>query len=294
MKGLGLLPLLLLVAGTFASADEGEPPLAVWVSVPPQAEIVARVGGDRVTVEVLVEPGRSPETYAPTSRRLAELSGADLYVRTGLPFERTLVGKLASLAPGLHFVDAREGLELMPMHPDHGRHGGADEDHHHEESDPHVWLDPQLVARQAATIAATLCLLDPCRCELFTANSEDYSRELGELDRRLGALLAPYHDRSILVFHPAYGYFARRYQLRQLSVEVGGKEPTPRQLAALVETARAESLGTLFVQPQLAGRSADAAARALGAEVVELDPLAPDLAANLERMARRVAAALGG
>lgn len=291
-----LLGLLALVSASAvpAVAASVDRPLAVWVTVLPQREIVERVGGDVVRVEVLVEPSRSPETYAPTSRQLSALLEADLFVRIGIPFERSLVSRIQELAPQLRVVDGREGLELMPApagHASHHRDGG---EHAHDDVDPHVWLDPAMVVQQATVVCQALCMLDSERCAGFRDNLARYQSELEDLDRRLGTLLEPYRDRSFLVFHPAYGYLARRYHLRQLAVEVDGKDPTPRQLSTLVEKAQAADVRVLFVQPQFAGRGADAAARALGAEVAELDPLAPDLLANLERMARRIAASLEG
>lgn len=282
----------LAVATSASLAAEPGDTVEVWVTVLPQREIVERVGGDAVEVRVLVEPGRSPETYAPTSQQLAALLDADLYLRTGIPFERSLVPRIQELAPGLRVVDLREGLDLMPAPDGHGTHDSDDAHHDHGDLDPHVWLDPTLVVQQAASACHWLCELDPTRCETFRANLERYRRELEALDGRLAALLEPCRDRTILVFHPAYGYLARRYHLRQLAVEVSGKEPSPRQLAMLVEAARATDARALFVQPQFAGRAAEAAARTIGAKVVELDPLAPDLLVNLERMARRIAEAL--
>ncbi len=267
-----------------AGADDGA--LDVWVSILPQAEIVERVGGSRVAVQVLVQPGHSPTTYEPTPRQLAALWEADLLIRTGVPFEQSLLAKVALLHPQLEIADAARGIRLEPIEDSHG-------DHDHGGKDPHIWLDPILVKVQATNVRDALCRHAPAGCAEFDANLAAYQAELDGVDQRVQAILQPVAGRTLHVFHPAYGYFARRYGLRQAAVEMAGKEPTPRQMAAFVEEAREAGVEVFFVQPQFLGRGARSVAEAMGCEIVELDPLAFDLAANIERMAQRIAAAWG-
>jgi zinc transport system substrate-binding protein len=164
---------------------------------------------------------------------------------------------------------------------------------HVHQLDPHFWLDPTLVKRHAHTVADALCELSPADCGHLKANLDGFHNYLDAVDRRVAATLAPMAGRDLFVFHPAYGYFADRYGLRQIAVEVGGKQPTPRQLAALIDGARASGVRALFMQPQFSGGSARALADAMGVALVELDPLAAEYAANLETMAARVVAAYG-
>jgi zinc transport system substrate-binding protein len=86
------------------------------------------------------------------------------------------------------------------------------------------------------------------------------------------------------VYHPAFGYFLDEFGIIQEAVETGGKEPTPRQLGRLIEKARAEKVKVIFVQAQFPAESARTAAAAAGAELVSLDPLAPDWLANISVM----------
>jgi zinc transport system substrate-binding protein len=275
---------LAAVALPWAAAGE---PLEVWVSIPPMVEIVHRVGGNRVDAQALLTPGASPHTYEPTPRQLAALWEADLFLGIGISFETPLLAKISSLRPDLPVADCSQGIELMPIDDAHlGAHPG-------ERFDPHTWLDPLLVKIEAAAVRDELCRLVPADCAELDANLGSYTADLEAAHQRIVAILAPYRARTLLVFHPAYGYFARRYGLEQVAVEVGGKEPTPRQLALLVEQAKASGASALFVQPQVRGSTAAAVAEAVGCQLVELDPLAADLVTNLERMARAIAAAMG-
>jgi zinc transport system substrate-binding protein len=281
-----------LVAGVVAAlaprAAETDPPL-VAVSILPQQEFVHRVAGDSVQLEVLVQPGQSPHTYEPTPRQAANLAEAALWIRIGVPFEDTVLRKLVDVAPGLAIVDGCRGIDLAPI--DEREAGSL---HHHGRLDPHFWLDPQLVSVHVGTVREALCAVVPERCPELDANLAGYRADLAEVDHRVAAILAPFAGRELLVFHPAYGYFARRYGLRQRAVEVDGKEPTGRQLAELIDRARESGANALFVQPQLSGSSARAAAQALGVPLVQLDPMAPDYLSNIERMAEHIAASFGG
>ncbi len=270
------------------SGVAARPPL-VAVSILPQQEFVQRVAGDAVQVEVLVQPGQSPHTYEPTPRQAASLAEAALWIRIGVPFEDTVLRKLSDVAPGLVIVDGCHGIQLLPV--DERRHGPP---HDHGDLDPHFWLDPQLVSEHLGTVRDALCDLVPARCPELDANLARYRDELTAADSRVAAILAPLAGRNLLVFHPAYGYFARRYGLRQVAVEVEGKEPTGRRLAELIDLAHASGARALFVQPQLSGSSPRAAADALGVPLVQLDPMAADYLANLQLMAERIAATFRG
>lgn len=273
---------------TAAAAAGPVDPIRVVVTVLPQVEVAERVGGELVEVMSLVPPGALPDTFELTPKQMARLTDAGLWLRVGIAFEEVLADRVGSLAPQLRVVDGFSAMDRRPI--DGGDHSG----HDHGALDPHIWLDPDLVARHAEILADALCAARTGSCPTFRANLAGYRAELEAADRRAAAVLAPHRGAPIFVFHPAYGYFADRYGLDQVPVEVSGKVPTGRQLASLVQRARDADAGALFVQPQYAGGAADAAAEAMGVRVVELDPLAPDLAANLVRMAEAIARSLEG
>lgn len=260
----------------------------VWVSILPQVEMVKRIGGDVVTVRPLVQPGHSPATYEPTPRQLSALWDADLVFRVGVPFEATLFDKIGDLRPDLRIVNTASGIEMQPI-DDHGHHHGQD-----ERLDPHTWLDPELVKIHAANISTALCREVPQHCDSFTHNLSVYGDDLDRVHHQIEELLTPFEGRDLLVFHPSFGYFASRYGLNQVAVETGGKTPSPRRLAELMNAVQESGACAVFVQPQFASGAAQAVAEAAGCRLVELDPLAADHLANLGRMAATIAATYGG
>jgi len=269
-------------------------PVRVFVSVLPQAWFVQRVGGPRVEVHVLVGPGQSPHTFEPTPRQMAALATARLFFTTGWPFETQVLEKARSIHPALEVIDLRQGIPLRRFTGDETGQGGEDKDEGRRagEPDPHIWLSPRLAAIQAARIAQVLTTADPDRAAEFQKNLETLQDDLRRTDERLARALAPLRGQTFFVFHPAFGYFADAYGLRQRAVEVEGKEPTARQLADLIDKARAAGVRVIFVQPQFSAKSAEAVARAIQGAVVPMDDLAQDYLANLEAMADKIVRAL--
>jgi zinc transport system substrate-binding protein len=249
---LTLLALSLSPVVSATGSDHAESPRRVFVSIPPQAFIVEALIGDGAEIEVLLAPGHSPATFEPTPKLVARLSESDLYFTIGVPFESNLKKKFANMLNELTFVEMQQGVTLRRMEP----HGESDHTHGAgcttDGNDPHIWLSPQLMIDQAKTTANALCETYPELTSRIEARHRALVATLSELDQELSAILAPHRGRTLLVFHPAFGYFADRYGLKQLAVESEGKEPSIRQLVDLIDRVRKESSDgyppALFVQ----------------------------------------------
>lgn len=264
--------------------------IAVVIGIPPLAYLVERVGGAHVRVSVLIESGRSPHTFQPTPKQMVGISRARLFFAAGMPFEQRLLTRISGAANSIEIIDTSAGIERRRMATWRGQAG--EQDHQTGSPDPHIWLDPRLAKAQARRICTALQRVDPANAEVYGANLRTLSADLDALDARLRAALSPFKGERILVFHPAYGYFTDAYGLRQLPVEVEGKSPGGKALAALIEQAKAEHIKVIFVQPQHSSGSAAAIAEEIGATVATLDPLSRDYIANMESMAAAIQAAL--
>ncbi|MCX5675290.1 MAG: zinc ABC transporter substrate-binding protein [Planctomycetota bacterium] len=297
--------------------------IQTFAAVLPQAWFIRRIGGPHVDVDVLVGPGQSPHTFDPTPRQMARLARARLFFAVGWPFEKRLLEKAAAVNPNLKVIDTLEGVPLRWLTPaEIAADAGSEKvsgtlsrrvpDTFSDpappaappgqapapaaragQPDPHVWLSPRCAKIQAATIAKALADADPARAEEFRKNLAAVQQDLDRLDARLAAALAPLRGKTFFVYHPAFGYFADAYGLVQAPVEIEGKEPGARQLAALIARAKSEGVRVIFVQPQFSARSAEAVARAIGGAVVPIDPLAGDYEANLLDMADKIRRSLG-
>jgi zinc transport system substrate-binding protein len=266
--------------------------LDVFVSIAPQKYFVQQIGKERVNVQVMVQPGANPATYEPRPRQMAALSKTRIYFAIGVAFEKAWLGKIAAASPKLRVVHTDHGIQKIPMatHHYHAEHDA--EKNHHGEPDPHIWLSPTLVITQARTILNALAEIDPNHRSVYEANINAFVAELAALDADLRDMFASQPGRQFMVFHPAWGYFAHAYGLKQVPVEIEGKDPKPAQLKALIEHAQNKHIKVIFAQPQFSSRSADLVAKEIGGRVIFVDPLASDWSANLREVAQKFKAAL--
>ena len=286
MKGsIHLLAALVLFGCTQKqdASDTGKPVL--FVSIQPQAGLAKTIAGGRVEIHTLVGEGQSPHTYEPTARQLAKLKKANALLTIGMPFEKHLLKKIVPLYPGLTIAKTQQGIEQHLLAHAHCTH-------EHHEMDPHIWLAPANAITIAQNMAQTLEASDPAHASEYRENFERLADKLRKLDGEIHALLAPHKGARFYVFHPSFGYFAEAYGLEQIPIELDGKTPSPRQLVALVEQAKADGVKVVFVQKQFPADSARAIADAIDGIVVQLDPLAEDVVANLRLIAESIAQAL--
>jgi len=276
---------LALASGSGSAADWHR--LAIVVSILPQKYFVEKIGGESVTVSVMVPPGSNPEYYEPKPRQMSELARAQVYFALGVPFEKVWMKKMQATSPAMVVIQTDAKIAKIHMEDRHSHETGQAGQHPHGEADPHVWLAPGPVKVQAAAIREGLVRLDPAGAARYEENYHRFVQELDELDAELKRLLAEKSGSEFLVFHPAWGYFAQAYGLKQVAIEAEGKEPKPAELQAVIAQARQKGIRTIFVQPQHSTRTAATIAKALGGEVVSADPLAGDWPGNLREIARK-------
>ncbi len=311
----GILLVSLFASWAGAAKAEASGPVRAMVSVLPQAWLVESIGGAAVTVTVMVPPGASPATYEPTPGQMRELSESDVYFTIGVPFERAWLPRFRSAVPGLKTLNMAVRVKHRAIeahhHPegeDHDHDHDHDEEHDHDHDrdadhaeahdhahgsmpDPHVWVSPAAMRLMASTVLHALVHARPDEAAAFRRNYAATVAEIGAADADAAAVLAETDSRAFMVVHPAWGYFADDYGLRQIPIEVAGGEPSPRELRKTIDIGRAEGVTAVFVQRQFSRRAARAIAGNLGAEVRTLNPLDRDWPAMIRATAEALAAA---
>ncbi len=267
---------LFLILGFFPvqSGRARSLPIRVAVSIDPQAYFVQQIGGHRVYVIVVLPPGANPATFEPKARTLVALSKADLYFRIRVPFENAWMGKFIAVNPSMKVVDTTEGIRIV-------------------RGDPHVWLSPQLVRRQARTICRALISLDPAGKKVYERHLLSFNRRIDSLKRAIRARFSGIRRKTFLVYHPCWGYFAREFGLKQVAIEREGKPPGAATMSTIIRLAQREGIHCIFVQPQFDSRSARVIAQQIQGRLVPLDPLSGDWSRNLLDVAGKIAACLG-
>jgi len=263
----------------------------VTVSIIPQKYFVEQIAKELVTVNVMVGAGSSPHTYEPKPAQMKMLANSDAYFSIGDGFEKAWLPKFKSSNPHMLMVDSIKGIQKIAMSGHH--HEGEKKGHEvPEELDPHVWLDPMLVKIQARNILDALSSLYPLHVKTFEQNYDEFIRSIDTLDATIQASLKEVTSRTFIVFHPSFGYFAARYHLEQLPIEVSGKEAKPNELATIIKEAKEENAKVVFVSPQFSQKSAQTIAKQINGKVLTIDPLAYEWHENLLNIAKIFQSAL--
>ena len=282
------------------SSDDSQ--LRVTVSILPQAYFVERIAGDLVAVNVMVSPGADAHTYEPKPDQMMALSQSVLFFSIGVEYEEAWLPKFKDANPEIVIVDSAKGIErifetLPHTHDEDDDHAFEEDDHQDDDDhaagyDPHVWLSPSNGKLIADNIYNALAVVSPGNEAVIKANYEALIADIDTLDNRITETLSGVAQRNFMVYHPAWGYFAAEYGLTQLPIQVGGTDPSARELAALIDQAVEENIRVIFVQPTFSAANAQAIAREIGGEVLRVDPLARDWLTNLEFVAEAFASAM--
>jgi zinc transport system substrate-binding protein len=289
------------LGGDFSFAGE---PVPVFVSIPPQKYFVEKIGGSFVQVSVMVPPGANPHIYEPRPTQMTALSKSKIYFAIGVTFETVWLPKFADLNPKMRIVHCDRGIDKMAMvvHHHEEEEGVGDQDKekqaHKEEApgipDPHVWVAPPEVRIIARNILEALVEMDPSNSGTYHSRYEVFLTEIDKLDKDLTEVFKGKKGLKFMVYHPAWGYFARAYGLEQVPVEIEGKEPKPGQLKGLITQSKKDGIKVIFVQPQFSTKSAETIAKAIGGQVIAADNLREDWERNLRVQAQKFKLALAG
>lgn len=281
------LSLLLLACNMASKSKKAAEKRVVTVTIEPQRFFLDQIVGDAFTINTLVPPGTSPETYEPSPAVMIDLGKSDLYFKVGeLGFEKVWSERLVQNNPNVTIVDCSAGIELMEGE-EHG-HGidHADEHGHgHGAADPHVWSSPQAARIFTKNMVDALVKADPDNEPLYRSGYVKLTDRINAADSTIRLLLQDAPSRAFIIYHPALGYFAREYGLHQHSMEFEGKKPSPSQIRELVDLARREKINTVFIQRGFDAKNAEVIAKEIGAEVFEVDPMTYEWDKELIRIA---------
>ncbi len=265
----------------------------ITVSILPQKYFVEKITKDKFEINVMVQPGASPHTYEPKTSQMKALAASKVYFSTGVSFEHVWLDKFKKNAKKTLFVDLSNGIEKLAMaeHEHHDEHKHEAKDNHDGEDrlDPHIWLDPILVKIQAKNIYDTMLKVDAQNADFYKENYDQFIKELDELDANLKTILAPFKDKAFMVFHPSWGYFAKRYDLVQIPIELQGKEPKPNELVELIKDAKEHNIKIVFVSPQFSQKSAKTISQNIDAKVATINPMVENWSEGLIMTAKEIA-----
>ena len=279
--------ILILLSGTYIFAN-----INAVVSILPEKTFLKAIGGDKVNVSLMVEPGNSPHTYEPKPSQMVAVANAALYFAMGVEFEHAWLPKFQNLNKNMQVIALWEGIEKQTMSHAHNCEAHGAHEHHPTEAtgteDPHIWTSPANVKIIAQNIYHALATYDAKNTTYYKTNLDTFLASVDATDKEITTLLSTLKSRSFMVFHPSWGYFAKAYGLEQIAIEVEGKSPKPKELVTLIIEAKKEKVTAIFTQPEFSDASAKIIANELQIPVVKVSPMAPNWSENLINMAKTI------
>lgn len=280
MKRIPIFIYAVAIAALLASSCRSERKYddTLFVSIAPIKHIVTEIVGDDFDVEILVPAGASPETFEPTPKQFIALNDSRLIFSTGLlDFENNLLGKLQDKSK---IVNLSKGIEPI---------AGSCSHHHHGKCcthgiDPHIWCSPKELMVMAENAFEAISAAMPDSLYKYAPRYDALCKELLELDEEVAEMCRCSSNPYFIIYHPALTYFARDYGIEQVSIEHEGKETSAKRLNEIISSARRDGIRRVFYQSQFPRSSVETVCDDIGAEAVEIDPLAEDVVHEIKRI----------
>lgn len=237
----------------------------VAVSIKPLHSLVAGVMDGVGEPQLIMSGNASPHDYAlkPSDARLLENAGVIFWI--GPNMELALRKSLSTASEG-----GNKALVVQMTN---------------NEIDPHIWLDPVKAADIVEHTAEQLILADPYNADRYRQNAARMKERLVALHADLRQRLAPVSDKPFIVFHDAYGHFAKSFGLNVAAVFTPStdRRPGARRIANIRKLMRDMGVRCLFKEPQFdSGLLATAIEGMDWARIADLDPIGTELAVGKE------------
>ena len=263
----------LLIVGCTTKSDSDKK--TIFVTITPMQSIIEEITAGDFDIEVIVPKGASPETFEPTPKQVTSFSDAELIFSTGLiDFEQSLIERIDDDA---EVVNLSNGIELIAGSCSHGNHK------HKHGVDPHIWTSPRALRTMVTNAHKAIMAHYPDSVKYTEATGRLLER-INKLDNYCATRIKAEGVEAMMIYHPAYTYYARDYGIEQIAIEHDGKEPSLRQTTALIEKAKEHGVKAILRQPQYSEDKVRAIANDAGAEIITTDPLAEDILGEIERV----------
>ena len=257
--------------------------LNVVTTLFPQYDFTKEIGGENVDVTLIIPPGVEPHAFEPTPQDVLKMLDADVLIYTSAEMEPWITSVLETLDPSKTLVvDASVGVDMIASdHDDADHEEDADHedhedehDHDHEGTDPHYWLDPNNAIIMVSNVEVALSKKLPEQATLFIENASKLTHDLETLDQAIVEAVERFDSKTILSGgHFAFGYFAHRYGLENVSPYEGfspDAEPTPQKIAQLIDTISSTKAKAIYYEELIDPRVAKVISDETGVEMLLL------------------------
>ena len=267
--------------------ETSEDELQVYVSFYPLYETTQAVIGQKADVKILTPTNVDPHDFDPSVKVIQEMKTADLIILNGGGFESWISnmefesGQLLDSSNGISFLKTESVDHHEIPEEEHEEHEEHEENEEHEEhevvSDPHIWLNPNLVKIQVKNIAERLSKIDPENSKSYNENASQYIEKLELLDLQIREELSSCSKKDFITYHNAFSYFSNEYGLTQHTITKGvhdHSQPTAKSIEGIIDLAKKLGIKVIFTEDTSDIRISQVIADEIGADVLILSPIA--------------------
>ncbi|OGU37544.1 MAG: hypothetical protein A2068_00410 [Ignavibacteria bacterium GWB2_35_6b] len=277
--------ILLIFASTilFSCSKSISNKINITVGIEPQKFFVEKIGGDKVEISVLVKSGMSPENFEPLPSQLLDVSDSKIYYKIGMPFEEILIKNFPQSNPSLKIIDTSKDINFRNSESSISvfENENIHLNHNHGLYDPHIWLSPELVKKQAEAIYNSLNEIDPINKNYYEKKYSTFLNEIDSVKKIITENLGTLKKRVVLVYHPAWGYFCDEFSLKQVPIEFEGKEPGIKDLSKIISFVKGNNIKFILGESQNNSPALISIAKELGVKIIKHDPLSSNYFENL-------------
>ena len=272
--------LAVALAGCYSNNEPRKKTETIYVTLPPIAYLVREIAGPGYKVKTLFSDNQNPHTFEPQIKQIKEISQSDIFFVAGLPeeqaFEKHFKGKKYPVV-----MNVSENITKMHM--------GCSKCAGCSGLDPHTWMTPDNLSKQAVVIFSALVMTYPEDKRTFKIRLDTLMKKLDALDKSVRAKLAPCKGDTFFVYHPSFGYFAKQYNLKQIAIEKDGKKPSIKHLEDVIKIGQKLKNKVVIAQPQFLKKYPEMIAREIGAKVYAVNPLGEDPTETISKLADIIA-----
>lgn len=278
--------LVFVACGRNGASDQNDKPI-ITVSIDPQKQMLQSIVGDKIDVVSFMPPGVNPENFDPQMSVMKNVSKSRAYFRIGqFGFENAVVDKVLKNHPEILTVDTSEGIELIKG--THSHYDGTGEHSDELDVDPHVWSSIKNARVITRNMYEAVVELDPANKDFYEANYRKFNASLDSLDCELTSVLEPCRGMAFLVWHPSLSYFAKDYDLHQISLGQENKEMSVRSLRDKINEAKEHAASVFFTQSDIDEGKAEPIIGQVDVETYPINLLDYDWSGQLRNVASKI------
>ena len=235
--------------------------LQIYTSVYPIYDFTKKIGGEKIAVYNMTKAGAEPHDFEITSKDMANLSKADLFIYNGGGMEHW-VDSVKDVLQNIKYIDSSSNINNQ------------------NNLDPHFWLSPKNAKIQMENIKNGLIEIDSESKDYYQSNYNLYANRLDELDNKIKISLSNIKNRNLVLTHPAFGHFCKEYSLNQIAI--ARDEADPKAMADIITFIKNNDIKAIFYEEFSSSKLVDSIAKETQIKILTLNPIESLSEKNIE------------